>query len=100
MSTLPDAEADGLELPDARSSAVPLSTRVSTVFLGRMDFFSVLLRLIGMELYKLRRRLMANVLGPLALLLAALASLARLPERLVASARSKTRTTRSVFQEP
>jgi hypothetical protein len=30
-------------------NASPLATRVSTVILGRMDFTSVLLRLIGME---------------------------------------------------
>jgi ABC-type transport system involved in multi-copper enzyme maturation permease subunit len=41
-----------------------------------MGFFSVLLRLIGMELYKIRRRLMSKVLGSLVVLLAVLASLA------------------------
>jgi ABC-type transport system involved in multi-copper enzyme maturation permease subunit len=41
-----------------------------------MGFLSVLLRLIGMELYKIRRRLMSKVLGSLVVLLAVLASLA------------------------
>lgn len=76
MSTLPEGGSEAQGLQETRSSAVPLTTRVSTVILGRMDFFSVLFRLIGMELYKIRRRLMSKVLGPLALLLAALASLA------------------------
>jgi len=33
-----------------------------TVIIGRQDFFSILLRLIGMELYKIRRRPMSKVL--------------------------------------
>jgi ABC-type transport system involved in multi-copper enzyme maturation permease subunit len=41
-----------------------------------MDFTSVLLRLIGMELFKVRRRLMSKVLATLALLLALLVPLA------------------------
>lgn len=57
-------------------NAAPLTTRSRTVILGRMDFISVLLRLIGMELYKIRRRLMSKVLASLTLLLALLVFLA------------------------
>src|SRR5216683_290372 len=64
------------ESPEALENATPLATRVGTVIMGRMDFASVLLRLIGMELYKLRRRLMSKVLGTLAVVLALLVSLA------------------------
>src|SRR5438128_434236 len=39
------------------------SARASSVLMGRQDFVSVLLRLIGMELYKLRRRMMSKVLS-------------------------------------
>ncbi|HEX7734862.1 MAG TPA: hypothetical protein VF458_08365 [Ktedonobacteraceae bacterium] len=56
-------------------NAAPLATRVGTVIMGRMDFTSVLLRLIGMELYKFRRRLMSRVLGTLAVALALLVPL-------------------------
>src|SRR5215831_5526855 len=56
-------------------NATPLTTRVGTVIMGRMDFTSVLLRLIGMELYKFRRRLMSKVLGTLAVALALLVPL-------------------------
>ncbi|HJT59468.1 MAG TPA: ABC transporter permease [Ktedonobacteraceae bacterium] len=38
------------------------------VIIGRLDFFSVLLRLIGMELYKIRRRPMSKVLGIISVL--------------------------------
>src|SRR6266567_1473407 len=55
--------------------ASPRATRVSSVVLGRNDFMSTLLRLIGMELYKLRRRSMSKVLGLLAVLLAVLVPL-------------------------
>jgi|SRR5579863_1113785 len=44
----------------------PLSAyavRSSSVMLGRQDYLSVLLRLIGMELYKIRRRAMSKVFG-------------------------------------
>jgi ABC-type transport system involved in multi-copper enzyme maturation permease subunit len=57
-------------------NAAPLTTRVGTVIMGRMDFTSVLLRLIGMELYKFRRRLMSKVLCTLAVVLALLVPLA------------------------
>ncbi len=36
--------------------------RTESVILGRQDYVSVLLRLIGMELYKIRRRIMSKVL--------------------------------------
>lgn len=65
----PDAQTENFE------NAIPLTTRVATVIPGRMDFVSVLLRLIGMELYKIRRRPMSKVLGTLLLLLAMLVSL-------------------------
>ena len=37
--------------------------RTSSVMMGRQDYASVLFRLVGMELYKLRRRLMSKVLS-------------------------------------
>lgn len=42
--------------------------RASSVMMGRQDYTSVLLRLVGMELYKLRRRLMSKVLSIIAIL--------------------------------
>ncbi len=42
--------------------------RASSVMMGRQDYTSVLLRLIGMELYKVRRRLMSKVLSAIAIL--------------------------------
>lgn len=56
-------------------NAVPRTTRTGTVILGRMNFFSVLLRLIGMEIYKIRRSTMSKVLGTLAVFLALLVTL-------------------------
>ena len=50
----------------------PLLTRTSSVILGRQDYLSVLLRLIGMELYKARRRVMSKVLGIIAFAIAIL----------------------------
>lgn len=41
---------------------VPAPIRTNTVFMGRTDFISTLLRLIGVELYKIRRRVMSIVL--------------------------------------
>lgn len=38
------------------------------VVIGRQDFLSILLRLIGMELYKIRRRPMSKVLGIISIL--------------------------------
>lgn len=68
--------AEEQEPREVLEHAAPLAVRVSTVIMGRMDFISVLLRLIGMELYKFRRRLMSKVLGTLAVVLALLVPLA------------------------
>jgi ABC-type transport system involved in multi-copper enzyme maturation permease subunit len=76
MSTRPEMGAESQEPQEALENATPLTTRIGTVILGRMDFTSVLLRLIGMEMYKIRRRLMSKVLGLLAVLLALLVPLA------------------------
>ncbi|HKF39334.1 MAG TPA: ABC transporter permease [Ktedonobacteraceae bacterium] len=46
---------------------VNLPSRTSSVILGRQDYLSVLLRLTGMELYKVRRRVMSKVLGMMAI---------------------------------
>ena len=42
---------------------MPAQARTDTVVMGRLDFLSVLVRLVGVELYKLRRRAMSKVLG-------------------------------------
>jgi ABC-type transport system involved in multi-copper enzyme maturation permease subunit len=47
---------------------IPAPARRHTVVMGRQDFFSVLLRLIGVELYKLRRRTMSKALSTIAIL--------------------------------
>ncbi len=44
-------------------SSASSSARASSVLMGRQDYVSVMLRLIGMELYKIRRRLMSKVLS-------------------------------------
>ncbi len=49
-------------------SPLPSSGRASSVLIGRQDYISVLLRLIGMELYKIRRRVMSKVLGIISIL--------------------------------
>ena len=55
------------------SPQMPASaTRSASVVMGRLDYLSVVLRLIGMELYKLRRRVMSKVLGIIAIVLAVL----------------------------
>ena len=55
--------------PEARADAgLARSARASSVILGRQDYVSTLLRLIGMELYKIRRRVMSKVLSLLAIL--------------------------------
>ncbi len=46
----------------------PAQARSNLVMMGRQDFTSVLLRLIGMELYKLRRRIMSKVLSSISIL--------------------------------
>jgi ABC-2 type transport system permease protein len=45
----------------------PVPKRTDTVFMGRQDFFSVVLRLIGVELYKIRRRMLSKVLASIAI---------------------------------
>lgn len=47
---------------------VPAPVRTSTVFMGRTDFISTLLRLIGVELYKIRRRPMASIMLAISIL--------------------------------
>lgn len=49
--------------PAMSEHMTPPSARTSSVHMGRQDYLSVLLRLIGMELYKIRRRMMSKVLG-------------------------------------
>lgn len=46
--------------------------RTESVILGRQDYVSVVLRLIGMELYKIRRRIMSKVLSSIAVFIAIL----------------------------
>jgi len=46
--------------------------RTESVILGRQDYISVLLRLIGMEIYKIRRRIMSKVLLSIAIVIAIL----------------------------
>ncbi|MGH2494973.1 MAG: ABC transporter permease [Ktedonobacteraceae bacterium] len=48
------------------------STRSESVVMGRQGYLSVVLRLIGMELYKIRRRVMSKVLGIIVIVLAVL----------------------------
>ena len=58
MSTTPTAQV------------TPAPARTETVFMGRQDFFSVVLRLIGVELYKIRRRTLSKVLASIAVVAA------------------------------
>src|SRR5258708_24513792 len=58
MSATPQATTEGDLL---------LPSRTSSVILGRQDYPSVILRLTGMELYKVRRRAMSKVLGMMAI---------------------------------
>ena len=44
------------------------SGRASSVLIGRQDYVSVLLRLTGMELYKIRRRSMSKVLSSISII--------------------------------
>jgi len=46
---------------------LPTPERRNTVFMGRLDYLSTLLRLIGVELYKLRRRMMSTVFSTIAI---------------------------------
>ena len=67
MSSIPEGIQQG-PLP-------PLSARTSSVLLGRQDYISVLLRLIGMELYKIRCRAMSKVFSIISPILIVLAFL-------------------------
>src|SRR5882724_9635282 len=49
-----------------KQKTTPLPRRENVV-MGRQDYISVLLRLIGAELYKIRRRLMSKVLSTIAI---------------------------------
>jgi ABC-2 type transport system permease protein len=51
---------------------MPLAASTGSVIFGRQDYVAVLLRLIGMELYKIRRRVMSKVLGSIAIAIAIL----------------------------
>src|SRR5437667_12836471 len=46
--------------------------RSKYVILGKQNFLSILLRLIGMEIYKIRRRIMSKVLFSIAIVIAIL----------------------------
>ncbi|GHO43561.1 ABC transporter permease [Ktedonospora formicarum] len=48
---------------------LPAPPRRDTVIMGRPDFFSVVIRMVGVELYKLRRRGMSKALVSLGMLL-------------------------------
>lgn len=61
MNISPPANAD-------ESSS--LASSKSVVVMGRQDYVSVVLRLIGMELFKLRRRALSKVIGSIAIALA------------------------------
>jgi ABC-type transport system involved in multi-copper enzyme maturation permease subunit len=63
MSVTPQTSTDG---------RMPLPARTNSVILGRGDYVSVLLRLIAMELYKIRRRAMSKVLGSITIAIAML----------------------------
>lgn len=55
--------------PRARQRAdIPEPVRRDTVVMGRQGFFSVVLRLIGVEIYKLRCRTMSRVMSVIAIL--------------------------------
>src|SRR5215469_8524465 len=44
------------------TQAAPAVSRVAPIVMGRSDYLSVILRLIGLDLYKVRRRLLSKVL--------------------------------------
>lgn len=54
----------------AREKGTPAPARTDTVFMGRQDFLSIVLRLIGVELYKIRRRTLSKVLASIAIVVA------------------------------
>jgi ABC-type transport system involved in multi-copper enzyme maturation permease subunit len=72
VSATPEIGMESQEPSQVLENAVPLTTRTGSVILGRMDFFSTLVRLIGMECYKIRRSPMSKVLGAVAVALALL----------------------------
>src|SRR6266704_415248 len=55
-------------VPQTAGQHIPSPVRRDTVVMGRSDFFSVILRLIGVELYKIRRRTMSKVLSTIGIL--------------------------------
>jgi ABC-type transport system involved in multi-copper enzyme maturation permease subunit len=59
MESAPQAMPDPVASPP---------TRASSVFIGRQDYLSVLLRLTEMELYKIRRRSMSTVLSSISII--------------------------------
>lgn len=59
MSTLPQT---------TQGKETPAAVRRHTVIMGRQDFLSVVLRLIGVEIYKVRCRVMSKVLSAIAIL--------------------------------
>jgi ABC-type transport system involved in multi-copper enzyme maturation permease subunit len=69
MSMTTPPSRDLSEARGARfNTSAPAPTRTNLVHLGRQDFMSVVFRLVGMELYKLRRRMMSKVLGIISVL--------------------------------
>lgn len=64
MSTVPQT---------TQGKNIPVSVRRHTVIMGRQDFLSVVLRLTGVELYKIRRRVMSKVLSSIAIFIIFLA---------------------------
>jgi ABC-2 type transport system permease protein len=56
-------------VPQTPGQHMPSPVRRDTVVMGRSDFFSVVLRLIGVELYKIRRRTMSKVLSIIGILI-------------------------------
>ncbi len=55
--------------PSSAESGMPASTRRNSVTMGNNSYIGVLLRLIGTELYKIRRRAMSKVLSIVALII-------------------------------
>src|ERR1700730_10501825 len=60
------------QLPAQTEAHLSQSTPGTSVVMGRQGYLFVVLRLVGMELYKLRRRRMSRVLGSVAVVLAVL----------------------------
>jgi len=60
------------QVPGSVEGQIDYPTSHSSIILGRQDYLSVVMRLIGMELYKLRRRRMSKVIGSIAIALALL----------------------------